>query len=120
MREFDRGAEIPATPGSELVGIYTAQTPGPVKAPWNMQMAWRLWLTCTKLVPYQSVPFRLGLLLGLVGPSTAPLRTRGYGKTPKSHIHVALVPWTCGLSSEEEPRLSGSHKVGFCLVRRVS
>jgi len=51
---------------------------------------------------------------------SAPLRTRGYGKTPKSHIHVALVPWTCGLSSEEEPRLSGSHKVGFCLVRRVS
>ena len=55
------------TPTSELIGIYTAQTPGQVKAPWNMRIAWRPWLACAKLVPYQSMPCRRGLLLGASG-----------------------------------------------------
>ena len=84
----------------------------------STQLRRRAWLkqpgghARAKLAPYQHVAVRPGLLLGASGTRhCSPEDTRD---PEEPHIHVALVPWTRGLPSEEQPRLSG-----FCLVSRV-
>ena len=64
-----------------------------------------------KRAPYQHVAFRPGLLLGARGTRHCPPEDTRNPEEP--HIHVAPVPRTRGLPSEERPRLSGSHEVGF-------